>query len=299
MKQTHVDNFLQYIALERGLSVRTVQSYHSDLNDFIKRTEIKEVHKASLADFNLFVKKLTAIGSKPTTIARKLSSLRHFFTYLVESGVIKQNPANSIAAPKLGRYHPAYLSQREVAAILEGIDTSVPAGKRDRAILEMLYGSGLRISELINLRLSDIEFEAGFLRVIGKGNKSRLVPLGEFAKQAVETFLKETKGNPTKQKTPILFVNSDGNRFSRVGLWKMVKKRVAKAGISKIVTPHTFRHSFATHILEGGADLRTVQEMLGHADISTTQVYTQIDRDYLIAEHKRFHPRELARRPRR
>jgi integrase/recombinase XerD len=299
MKQTHIESFLQYVTLERGLSKRTIESYRSDLNDFIKRTEIKDIQKASLADFNLFVKKLTVSGSKPTTIARKLSALRHFFSYLVESGVIKQSPANSIAAPKLRRYHPAYLSQREVAAILEGIDTTNPIGKRDLAILEMLYGSGLRISELIGLKLSDIEFEAGFIRVVGKGNKARLVPLGEFAKQAVEKYLNQTTGNPTKQKTPLLFVNNDGNRFSRVGLWKMVKKRVAQVGISKIVTPHTFRHSFATHILEGGADLRTVQEMLGHADISTTQVYTRIDRDYLIAEHKRFHPRELARRPRR
>lgn len=295
----HIDSFLQYVALERGLSQKTVQSYQSDIADFGKRTELKEIHKASLADFNQFVKKLTASGSKPTTIARKLSSLRHFFTYLVESGVIKQNPAKSIATPKLGRYHPTYLTQREVAAILETIDVATPAGKRDRAILEMLYGSGLRISELISLRLSDIEFEAGFLRITGKGNKTRLVPLGEFAKQAVESYLNESKANPTKQKTPVLFVNNDGNRFSRVGIWKMVKKRVAQAGITKIVTPHTFRHSFATHILEGGADLRIVQEMLGHADISTTQVYTRIDRDYLIAEHKRFHPRELARRPRR
>jgi integrase/recombinase XerD len=161
-------------------------------------------------------------------------------------------------------------------------------------VLELLYGSGLRISELINLKLSDIEFEAGYLRVAGKGNKQRLAPLGDYAKAALDAYLDADSQRPPHDRPGYVFVNKTGQRFSRVGLWKIVRKRVAQAGIAKRVSPHTFRHSFATHMLEGGADLRVVQEMLGHADISTTQIYTTIDRNYLVAEHKKYHPRELA-----
>jgi integrase/recombinase XerD len=162
-------------------------------------------------------------------------------------------------------------------------------------MIEILYGSGLRISELIDLKYSDIEFEAGFLKVVGKGRKQRLVPLGGYAREALETFLATKEDKPGQARSKYVFSNRSGQRYSRVALWKMIKKRVLQAGITKPVSPHTFRHSFATHLLEGGADLRVVQEMLGHADISTTQIYTTIDREYIVAEHKKYHPRELAR----
>ena len=166
---------------------------------------------------------------------------------------------------------------------------------RDTAIIELLYGCGLRVSELTNLRAADVEFEAGFVRVVGKGKKQRLVPLGQYARRALERYLESSATlRQAGGGTSFIFFNRAGRRFSRVGLWKIVKRLVMKAGISKQVTPHTFRHSFATHLLEGGADLRTVQEMLGHADISTTEIYTRIDQEYIVAEHRKYHPRELA-----
>jgi integrase/recombinase XerD len=200
-----------------------------------------------------------------------------------------------LSAPKISRYHPYYLSPKEIETIIDSIDLDKQSGIRDKLIIELLYGSGLRISELINLKLSDIESEAGFIRVTGKGNKQRLVPLGNFARKALEQYLqfKEARKD-TENSVNLVIANKKGKSFSRAGIWKIIKKLVAQAGIAKPVSPHTFRHSFATHLLEGGADLRVVQEMLGHADITTTQVYTSIDRDYIVAEHRKYHPRELA-----
>ena len=295
MLEALLKDYLQYLKLERGLATNTLASYERDIIDFTKSAGVKQSSKISPAVVSRYVDSLSKAGRKPTTIARKISSLKQFFKYLQESGVIRDNPASSFAAPKIARYHPHYLSPTEVESILIAIDTSKPNGTRDRAILELLYGSGLRISELINLKMGDIEFEAGFIRVVGKGNKERLVPLGEYARQAVEKYLEIRDQNKNSARSKTLFINRIGDKFSRVSFWKIVKKAVLGAGITKHVTPHTFRHSFATHMLEGGADLRIVQEMLGHADISTTQIYTTIDRDYIIAEHKKYHPRELAR----
>ncbi|NOY87904.1 MAG: tyrosine-type recombinase/integrase, partial [FCB group bacterium] len=224
-----------------------------------------------------------------------ISSLKQFFFFLKENQIIKDNPVTPFAAPQIVRYHPAYLTPGEIEKIIDAIDTKITAGARNRAIIELLYGSGLRISELINLKLSDIEFEAGFIRVLGKGNKQRLVPMGIYAKEAVEKYLRQKPPSKFLSKNNLLFTNRLGDKYSRVGMWKIIKNTVKKAGIDKNITPHTFRHSFATHLLEGGADLRIVQEMLGHADISTTQIYTTIDQDYIIAEHRKYHPRELAR----
>ena len=235
---------------------------------------------------------LSRSGRKPATVARKISSLKQFFGYQHKSGGAGQNPFLGFSAPRIARYHPHYLSPKEVVGIIDAIDPGSRHALRDRAIIELLYGSGLRVTELINLRLSDIEFEAGFIRVLGKGDKQRLVPLGEFASRAIQEFVDH--GPSRSLASDLLFISRLGRPYSRVGLWKIVKRAVAKAGIAKKVSPHTFRHSFATHMLEGGADLRVVQEMLGHADISTTQVYTTIDREYIIAEHRKYHPRELA-----
>jgi integrase/recombinase XerD len=208
--------------------------------------------------------------------------------------VLSDDPTRAYSAPKIARYHPDYLSVGEIERIIKKVDPKSRSALRDRAIIEILYGCGLRLSELIDLKPSDVEFEAGFVRVLGKGNKQRLVPIGEYARQALREYLDAGDIYRRSARSPVIILNKSGGRFSRVGLWKIVKQAVKRAGIIKRVTPHTFRHSFATHLIEGGADLRVVQEMLGHADISTTEIYTKLDRDYIIAEHRKYHPRELA-----
>lgn len=287
-----IEDFLQHLKLERGLSANTISAYRIDLAEFATTPPAKDLRQAISAQVAMFVARLSREGRKPTTVARKVSALRHFFAFLKESGKIKKSPIDTYPTPKLARYHPDYLSPSEIAAIIKGVDLAERHGVRDRAIIEVLYGCGLRISELINLRLSDLELEAGFMRVQGKGNKQRLVPIGEYARDAVIKYLSDTRS--AAKRATVLFTNRTGQKFSRVGMWKLIGRIVRRAGITKKVTPHTFRHSFATHLLEGGADLRVVQEMLGHADITTTEIYTRIDRDYIVAEHRKHHPRELA-----
>ncbi|MFC1475178.1 site-specific tyrosine recombinase XerD [Candidatus Zixiibacteriota bacterium] len=289
-----VQDYLQYLKMERGLSDNTVNSYQIDIEELFQVTSVKSASKVTNTSISQFFGHLNKAGRKPSTIARKISSLKRFFQYLVENHHLKENPVSFYASPKIVRYHPDYLTVAEIEQIIDSIDLKSKNGLRDRAIIELLYGCGLRISELINLKLSDIEFEAGFIKVTGKGNKQRLVPLGECAALSVEKYLECKSSKKTYQHVKVLICNRIGDVYSRVGLWKVVRNIILKAGISKKVTPHTFRHSFATHLLEGGADLRIVQEMLGHADISTTQIYTSIDKDYIIAEHKKYHPRELA-----
>ena len=207
--------------------------------------------------------------------------------------MISENPFEFARVPRISRYHPDYLTIDEIKSILEKPDLKSKNGTRDIAMLELLYGAGLRISELIDLKLSAVYDEVGFLKIAGKGNKERLVPYGRYARAAVEKYLMEVREN-LKQvaQSDILFLSSRNRKFSRVGVWKIIRKYVLQAGIGKKVTPHTFRHSFATHLLEGGADLRTVQELLGHSSITTTQIYTQVDKDYLLSVHRDFHPRE-------
>jgi len=295
MSQKYIKDYLEYLRLERGLANNSISSYKRDLWEFFVWLEDKHQKKVSASDINRFIGLLINSGRKPATIARKISSLKQFFFFLKENQIIKDNPVTTFAAPKIARYHPAYLTPGEIEKIIDTIDTKAKTGFRNRAIIELLYGSGLRISELINLKLSDIEFEAGFIRVLGKGNKQRLVPMGTYAKEAIEKYLDQKPPSKSLSVNNLLFTNRLGSKYSRVGMWKIIKNTVKKAGIDKNITPHTFRHSFATHLLEGGADLRIVQEMLGHADISTTQIYTTIDQDYIIAEHRKYHPRELAR----
>ena len=293
--QTYIDDFLQHLKLERGLSENTLAAYRADLSVMFKAMKVADVANLNASTITTHFSSLAQKGRKPTTLARKISSLKHFLTYLQENGAIKENPALAYSAPRISRYHPDYLTPEQVTSIIEAADDSDQQPERDRAIIEVLYGCGLRLSELINLKSGEIEFEAGFVRVTGKGNKQRLVPIGRFAREAVETYLEKRSAIEKSRRTdPNLFLNRFGKRFSRTGVWQIVKKYVKKAGITRRVTPHTLRHSFATHLLEGGADLRVVQEMLGHADISTTEIYTQIDRNYIIAEHRKYHPRELA-----
>lgn len=293
--RTAIEDFLQSLKLERGLSANSISAYRSDLNELAVSLAIESPTSVKAADLNKYFNHLAGLGRKPATLARKLSAAKRFFEYLIERGAIKQNPAAGYRAPKIARYHPDYLSVEEIERILAAADLDPKLALRDRAMIELLYGCGLRISELLDLKIGSLEFEAGFVKVTGKGNKQRLVPLGRFANEAVKKFLDspERAGFPGDS-SRYLLVNGRGTRFSRVGLWKAVKRLVIRAGITKTVTPHTFRHSFATHLLAGGADLRAVQEMLGHADISTTEIYTQVDQGYIVAEHRRHHPRELA-----
>ena len=288
-----IKDYIQYLKLERGLSDNSLISYKNDITEFFQLNN--ELAKdITLKQINSYLGFLNKSGRKPSTVSRKISSLKRYFAYLVEKGTLEENGFLAISSPKIVRYHPGYLSPDEISTIINSIDLKGKNGFRNLAIIELLYGCGLRISELINLTEKEIEFEAGFIKVIGKGNKQRLVPLGECAKKAVEKYLNTKDSSKFKQSSNALIVNRLGGQFSRVGLWKAIKTILLKAGVTKKVTPHTFRHSFATHLLEGGADLRIVQEMLGHADISTTQIYTTIDRDYIIAEHRKYHPRELA-----
>jgi len=290
-----LDNFLQHLKLERGLSENSIRSYRTDLREFAAAMTTTPPERVSASDVVKFFGHLVSRGRKPATLARKLSALKHFFEYLREQGRIQENPARGYRAPRLARYHPEHLSVKEVEQIIEATDHDPDFALRDRAIVELAYGCGLRISELLKVKSSDIEFGAGFVRVVGKGDKQRLVPLGQYAKEAVEKYLDYTGPQRALAKSDsTLFLGRCGHPLSRVGLWKIIKRLVKRAGILKAVTPHTFRHSFATHLLAGGADLRTVQEMLGHADISTTEIYTQVDRDYIVAEHRKHHPRELA-----
>ena len=293
--RTAIEDFLQSLKLERGLSANSISAYRSDLNELVTALAIQAPAITKAADLNKYFNHLAGLGRKPATLARKLSAAKRFFEYLIERGAIKQNPAAGYRAPKIARYHPDYLSVEEIERILTAADLNPKLALRDRAVIELLYGCGLRISELLDLRIGGLEFEAGFIKVTGKGNKQRLVPLGKFAGEAARKYLDspERAGFPGDS-SRYLLVNGRGKRFSRVGLWKAIKRLVVRAGIAKTVTPHTFRHSFATHLLAGGADLRAVQEMLGHADISTTEIYTQVDQGYIVAEHRRHHPRELA-----
>jgi len=293
--KTVIEDFLQYLRLEQGLAENTISAYRADLMELARQFPKLTPAKITASDVNKYFAELAGRGRRPATLARKVSAVRRLFGYLQERGVIRSNPAGGYRAPRLARYHPDYLSVEEIERILKACQIDPRLAVRDKALIEVLYGCGLRISELAGLRVGDIEFEAGFVKVIGKGNKQRLVPLGEFARGAIEEYLDDPirRKHPASGSHPI-FINRSGSTLSRVGLWKVIRKLVLRAGITKAVTPHTFRHSFATHLLAGGADLRTVQEMLGHADISTTEIYTQVDQGYIVAEHRRHHPRELA-----
>jgi integrase/recombinase XerD len=294
MFENAITEFLQHLRLERGLSANSLQAYQRDLSQFAKAYPKLVVSAVTVADVTRYFTRLSSLGRKPATMARKISSLRQFFAWSCENGLRKDDPTRAYSAPTISRYHPDYLSPEEIERIIKAADLKARNGWRDRAVIEVLYGCGLRLSELINLKWGDVEFEAGFVRVTGKGNKQRLVPIGEYAREALSRYLVDCPARSGGAGATTIFQNRMGKRFSRVGLWKVVKGLVRRAGILKRVTPHTFRHSFATHLIEGGADLRLVQEMLGHADISTTEVYTKLDRDYIIAEHRKYHPRELA-----
>ncbi|MBP5483485.1 MAG: site-specific tyrosine recombinase XerD [Bacteroidales bacterium] len=285
-----IKDYRNYLRIERGMSPNTVASYCHDVEGFLEWCEV-EPRAVTTGDIESYLGKVTADGLSKRSTARLLSSLRNFFSWCVEEGEITDNPCDRVDAPKLGKYLPAVLSVKEVETILDSVDLKAQFGKRNRAILEVLYGCGLRVSEAANLRISHIHLDEGFVDVIGKGNKQRLVPLGEVAADAIRAYLEDRPVPASAAYEDFLFLNRFGKPISRVSLFNLVKDQAMAAGVQKEISPHTFRHSFATHLIENGADLRIVQEMLGHESILTTEIYTHIDTctwHKMVLEH---HPR--------
>ncbi len=288
--------YLSILKLEKNLSENTILSYKNDITSFInylKEFQISDTSEIKQKHLTEFFKLLKDTGLSSRSASRYHSSLKGFFKYLFVSKYIKDSPIEKIPAPKLSKNLPSVLSVNEIDLILSKPNVEDKLGLRDKAILELLYACGLRVSELINLKISSLFFNEEVIRVLGKGSKERIVPIGSSAVKWINIYL--TKSRPLLEKKMKsenhLFLNTRGTKISRMGIWKLVDKYVKETGIKKEVHPHTFRHSFATHLLEGGADLRAVQEMLGHSDISTTQIYTHIDREYIKQMHRDFHPR--------
>lgn len=290
MDLTHkiLSDYSYYLRIERALSPNTVEAYTSDMESFFSQVAVEPAHVSTqdIIDYLAVNDRLSKRSQ-----SRLLSSFRSFFDWLVMEGDRKDNPCDPIDSPKLGRYLPEVLSVEEVTSIIDSVDISKWNGKRDRAVLEILYGCGLRVTEAVGLKISNVYLEEGFVRVVGKGDKERIVPMGEMASEAVKEYLAARPEPASPQYDDILFLNRFGKAISRVALFSMVKRQAMAAGVNKEISPHTFRHSFATHLIENGADLRVVQEMLGHESILTTEIYTHIDSSTwqrAILEH---HPR--------
>jgi integrase/recombinase XerD len=290
-----VDSFLNYLSVERALSPNTIISYRQDLNsylDFIEKSRIDVLSKVQRQDITSFMLNQRDKGISANSVARRLAAIRMFHRFLARERVLRNDPTTLIDSPKLWRKIPDSLSLNEVEALIAQPDIRDRQGCRDRAILEIIYATGMRVSEAVNLKVSDVNLGVGFLRCIGKGNKERVIPLGKQAISSVNRYLRSSRADFLKGKeSDYLFLSRFGKKISRQSLWKMIKRYAVGARIKKTIRPHTLRHSFATHLLERGADLRSVQEMLGHSNISTTQIYTHIDKDRLKSVHKMFHPR--------
>ncbi len=291
----HLERFQDYLALEAGNSGNTVASYLRDIARLAEHATsqgVKRPEQLSAAQLREFVYFLKDLGLAPTTIRRQISAIRTYFKFLVGEGIAARDPSERIESPKRWRKLPAVLTVAEIDRLLGAPNTDEPLAIRDRALLEFAYATGVRVSELVSLTLQDILFTDGIARVFGKGSKERLVPVGRRALGAVALYAREIRPTLDRGKGKgILFLNARGTPLSRVGAWGVIKATARRAGLTTRVTPHTLRHTFATHLLEGGADLRAVQEMLGHADLATTQLYTHIDRDYLRTVHRSYHPR--------
>lgn len=290
-----LDQFLNYLTVERGLSPNTLDSYSRDLIkylDYLSTKGIKDISKTSDLTIISFIATLKNGGLSNRSVARNLTSIRMFYRFLTEDHHINNNPTLNIETPKRELRLPQVLSIEEVDVLLQKPDSSTSLGLRDAAFLELLYATGLRASEIISLALNDINLEAGYLIASGKGSKERLIPIGEVAQNLIKKYLKNSRPTLLKNKqSHHLFTTRSGKSMTRQGFWKLIKKYALATGIRKKITPHTLRHSFATHLLERGADLRSVQMMLGHADISSTQIYTHVTTERLKKIHNQYHPR--------
>lgn len=289
------DQYVNHLIVEKGLAAKTVEAYASDLAffmDFLRGQNILDITQTDTAVILKYVIDLRRGGRGGRTRARHLVTLRGFFKFLHQTGILKANPAKLIDLPKSGIKLPDVLDTDQVARLMDAPDPQTPTGLRDAAMLELTYAAGLRVSELINLKVASSNLEAGFVRVLGKGNKERIVPIGRKAIQAIQAYLANGRPLQLKQGTShYLFIARAGRPMTRQGFWKLLRRYALMAGIKQRVTPHSLRHSFASHLLEGGADLRTVQVMLGHADIATTQIYTHVAHKRLMELHRKFHPR--------
>jgi len=296
MWEVYKKGFREFLQLERSLSDNTVEAYSRDIELFTQYLQQKKSYKnpsaIQLKDLQAFIKWITELGMNASSQARIISGLRAFYKYCLLEKITDTNPTSLLEAPKLRRTLPDTLSFAEIESMIASIDLSKPEGGRNKAILETMYSCGLRVSELVNLKISQLYLDVGFIRVIGKGDKERLVPIGSSAAKYI-TIYKNTirvHTNIKKGNEDILFLNSRGSKLSRVMIFYIIRDLALKAGIKKTVSPHTFRHSFATHLVEGGADLRAVQEMLGHQSITTTEIYTHLDREFLRKTLEKFHP---------
>jgi integrase/recombinase XerD len=298
--EAELKRYLQFIKLEKGLADNSVNSYENDLRRYLRfvteDVRLNDLSGITLSHIEKYLDLLTDLGLLVSSIARNISSIRSFHEFLIVEGFANSNPAELIELPKKAKKLPDILDPDEVESILKAPDREKNSGIRDAAIIECLYATGMRVSELVNLQTDRLFFEIGFIRVIGKGNKERLVPVGELAQEAIEHYIEVARPqflnpvNPGKAKNK-LFLNQRGGPLTRMSIWNIVNRYAEEAGIKKNVYPHIFRHSFATHLLEGGADLRAVQEMLGHVSIITTEIYTHVDRSLLHQVHKQYHPR--------
>ena len=292
-----IDDYIHFIKVERQLSENTLLSYKRDLVAYARHLnseqKITTFHDVTRENILLYLASIRAVGKSSKTISRQISSIRSFHQFLLREKVTEQDPTVHLEMPKKEQSLPKVLSVEDIDALISAPTIDKPQGIRDIAILEMMYGSGMRISELIALNLEDVHLTMGFVRVFGKGGKERIIPLGRGALTACQNYLKEARpqllGNAAKNDA--FFITQRGKRFTRQGCWKIIKEHAEAAGIQKEITPHVLRHSFATHLIENGADLRAVQELLGHADISTTQIYTHVSKTRLSEVYKQFHPR--------
>lgn len=290
----YLTEFVNYLVIERGLSQNTIHAYENDLKRYVEflKDRGRKPTDARQEDIVALFYALREVGLAPTSIARNFSTVRTFYKFLQGEGLTKTDPTEYLDAPKLWKQLPAVLDHHEVETLLRQPDCSTVLGLRDRAMLELVYASGLRVSELISLRIPHLLFDQHCIRIYGKGEKERIVPMGRSASQSLEKYLDGPRSEIDRGTgEDVIFLNWLGKPLTRMGFWKILRKYVREAGITKKASPHTLRHSFATHLLEGGADLRAVQEMLGHADITSTQIYTHIDREYLKEVHRTFHPR--------
>lgn len=296
MWESHIRGFKAYLQLEKSLSDHSVAAY---LHDVEKLTQyLSAENKAippdqiSLHDLQLFVRWIAELGMTPGSQARIISGIKSFFRFCLLEQLVSFDPATLLEAPKLKRQLPEVLSPDEIDQLIRAIDLSAPEGERNKAMLETLYGCGLRVSEVVNLQISGLFFDEGFVRVSGKGSKERLVPIGNRALQQIVRYRQHVRVHvqPQRGEEDILFLNKRGSRLSRVMVFMIIKSLAAQIGLKKNISPHTFRHSFATHLVEGGADLRAVQEMLGHESITTTEIYTHLDREFLRSTLQQFHP---------
>ena len=295
--QIHIKGFKSFLQLERSLSPNSIEAYLHDVNMVVQFLQYKNYdlmpEQMKFGQYTEFITWVAELGMSPGTQARVISGVRAFYKYLLMENLVTEDPMTLIEGPKLGRKLPDFLNIEDIEKLLNAIDLSSSEGERNKAMLETLYGAGLRVSERVGLKISNLFADIGFLKVVGKGNKERIVPIGGMALRQIKTYMEQVRmhGPIISGNEDYIFLNRRGRKLSRVMVFIIIKDLVRKTGLKKKISPHTFRHSFATHLIEGGADLRAVQEMLGHESITTTEIYTHLDRDYLRSNILSYHPR--------